>query len=72
MADSQQTRSPGAQNRINVHEPDELRYWSNYLGVEPKYLREAIITVGPLVKDVEEFLWKTSAMRAKSISDAPD
>jgi len=58
VADSQQYRGAPDRNWINVQEPDELRYWSNYFGVEPRHLREAIIAVGSRAKDVEEFLWK--------------
>ena len=63
MADNQQYRGAPDRNWINVQESVELRYWSNYFGVEPQHLREAIIVVGSLAKDVEEFLWKTSARR---------
>ena len=61
MADNLQNSSP--RDRIDVHEPRELRYWSDKFGVEPKHLREAVIIVGPMAKDVEEFLWKTNALR---------
>ena len=64
MADNLQNPSP--RDRIDVHEPGQLRYWSDKFGVEPKHLREAVIIVGPLVKDVEEFLWKTNALRVDS------
>ena len=64
MADNLQNQSP--RDRIDVHEPRELRYWSDKFGVEPKHLREAVIIVGPLVKDVEEFLRKANALRVDS------
>jgi hypothetical protein len=64
MADHLQNPSP--RDRIEVHEPRELRYWSDKFGVEPRHLREAVIIVGPLVKDVEQFLRKTNALRVDS------
>ena len=62
-ADNLQGRGPRDRSRVNVHEAWELRYWSDIFAVEPKQLRAAVIVVGPLVKDVEEFLWKTSERR---------
>ena len=68
IADNLQARGP--RDQINIHEALELRYWSNKFEVEPRYLRQAVLIVGSLVKDVEEFLWKTSALRAKSNGEA--
>jgi hypothetical protein len=70
MADNLQARGPRDRDQINIHESSELRYWSNKFEVEPKYVRQAVLIVGPRVKDVEEFLWKTSALRAKSNGEA--
>jgi len=61
-----QARTPRDRDQINIHEPAEARYWSDRFGVEPKHLRQAVVIVGLRVNDVEEFLWKTSALRAKS------
>jgi hypothetical protein len=62
MADSLKDRGPRDRNRINVHDASEVRYWSDKFGIEPKYLLQAVMVVGPLANDVEEFLWKTSAL----------
>ena len=62
MGDSLKDRGPRDRNRINVHDASELRYWSDKFGIEPKYLREAVLIAGPLANDVEELLWKTSAL----------
>ena len=62
MGDSLKDRGPRDRNRINVHDTSELHYWSDKFGIEPKYLRQAIMIVGPQANDVEEFLWKTSAL----------
>ena len=64
MADSLQEFGPRDRHQINIHEAGELRYWSDKFGVEPKHLRQAVVIVGLRVNDVEEFLWKTSALRA--------
>jgi hypothetical protein len=58
MADNLHSEDPRDQSRVNLHVASELRYWSEKFGVEPKRLRQAIIIVGPLVKDVELFLSK--------------
>lgn len=42
--------------RINVHEPYELRDWSQKFGVTPDRLKQAVQTVGPMVKDVKRHL----------------
>jgi hypothetical protein len=42
--------------RINIHEPYELRDWSNKLGVTPERLKQAVHVVGPMVKDVKRYL----------------
>jgi hypothetical protein len=62
VADSLKDRGPRDRNRINVYDASELRYWSDQFGIDPKYLREAVLIAGPLANDVEELLWKTSAL----------
>ena len=42
--------------RINIHEPYELRDWSQKFGVTPDRLKQAVQTVGPMVKDVKRHL----------------
>ncbi len=66
MAANLQAPIPRDRDQINIHEPAELRYWSDKFGVEPKHLRQAVVIVGLRVNDVAEFLWKTTALRAKS------
>lgn len=69
MAANLQARVPRDRDQIDIHESAELRYWSDKFGVEPKHLRQAVIIVGLRVNDVEEFLWNTTALRAKSTSE---
>lgn len=51
------TRSGGAdRQRINLHEPYELRDWSARFGVTPEQLREAVARVGDRADAVERYL----------------
>ena len=62
MADSLKDRRRHDRKRIDIHDASELRYWSDKFGIEPNYLLQAVMVVGSLANDVEEFLWKTSAL----------
>jgi hypothetical protein len=42
--------------RINAMLDQEIRYWSNSLSCKPEKLRQAIATVGPLIKDIKKWL----------------
>lgn len=42
--------------RINIHEPYELRDWSQKLAVTPEQLKQVVHVVGPMVKDVKQHL----------------
>lgn len=42
--------------RINIHQDHEVRYWSQHLQVTPDQLRKAAQTVGPMVRDVINYL----------------
>ena len=69
MVANLQALLPRDRDQINIHEPAELRYWSDKFGVEPKHVRQAVVILGLRVNDVEEFLWKTSALRANSTGE---
>lgn len=45
-------------DRINVHEPYELRHWCAHFGVTEQQLRDAVKKVGPMVADVKRHLGK--------------
>lgn len=43
-------------NRINVHDPIELRYWSNRYGVTQQYVMEAVRSEGDSREAVERYI----------------
>jgi uncharacterized protein DUF3606 len=45
--------------RINVHEEQELRYWSHRLGVSSDELKRAVSKVGVMADDVARVLGKS-------------
>jgi hypothetical protein len=45
-------------DRVNASEPYELRDWAQKWEVSPDQVREAVAKVGPLAKDVREYLGK--------------
>ena len=47
---------PGDRTRIDVNAPAEMRHWVRELGKPAAQLKEAVVAVGPLVKDVREYL----------------
>lgn len=46
MVANLQARVPHDRDKVDIHEPAELRYWSDKFGVEPKHLRQAVVIVG--------------------------
>jgi Protein of unknown function (DUF3606) len=56
MSDDPKKRGPADWTRINPNEPDEVRYWSDVLGVTPERLKEAVKFVGPNVDAVRQVL----------------
>jgi uncharacterized protein DUF3606 len=46
-------------NRINIHEDQELRYWSHRLGVSRDELKRAVSKVGAKADDVARVLGKS-------------
>ena len=56
MADDlKQTGNPDDQ-RINVGQDHEVRYWAEKFGVTPEEIRSAVTAAGPMVKDVRRRL----------------
>ena len=49
--DPKQTGKPDDQ-RINVDQGHEVKYWSKQFGVTEQELRQAVKNAGPMVKDV--------------------
>jgi hypothetical protein len=58
MSDDLSKRRPQDASKVNVNESWELEYWSEYFGVTPGKLKEAVKAVGVLVSDVKRFLEK--------------
>jgi hypothetical protein len=58
MPDDLEKKGPPDGIRINIHEPWELRDWSQHFGVTPEKLKEAVAAVGVMTKDVKRYLGK--------------
>ncbi len=58
MADDLTNRGPADRARINVHEPHELRYWTQALGVSEEKLKDAAAKVGVMADAVKRHLGK--------------
>lgn len=44
--------------RINVHEPHELKSWAKHFGVTAEAIRRAVLKVGTSAKEVKRHLGK--------------
>ena len=58
MSDDPSKRGPADRERINVHEPYEVRYWCGQFGCSEHELRQAVAQVGPMVSNVRRHLKK--------------
>jgi hypothetical protein len=58
MADDLKRRRPEDPTKINKNQDWEIKYWTQELGVSEPKLRSAIQAVGPLVKNVKQYLNK--------------
>ena len=56
MADDKSKTGKQDDIRINVNQPYELSDWSKTLGCTTEKLKLAVAAVGPLVKNVREWL----------------
>jgi hypothetical protein len=56
MADDPKETGRQDDARINVDQDHEVTYWSQKLGVSRDELREAVASVGPMVKRVQQHL----------------
>jgi Protein of unknown function (DUF3606) len=56
MADDLQKTGRHDDERINVDQDHEVRYWAEKLGLSSQQLREAVEAAGPMVKDVQRHL----------------
>jgi hypothetical protein len=53
--DNMNARKEDKEN-INVHDPLELRYWSNKLGVTKESILEAVREAGDSIDEVEKYI----------------
>jgi hypothetical protein len=51
-------RGPRERERVEVKEDWELHYWSDKFGVSREQLKDAVETVGPMAKDVKQYVRK--------------
>ena len=58
MSDDKSKAGKVDRDRINIHEPYELRDWSKKYGCTPEELKQAVQKVGPMAADVEKSLKK--------------
>jgi len=56
MSDDKSKAGKPDRDRINVQEDYELRQWAEHFKVSPGKVREAVRSVGPMVKDVKKYL----------------
>jgi hypothetical protein len=56
MADDLKKTGRHDDERINVDQDHEVRYWAEKFGLSSQQLREAVNAAGPMVKDVQRHL----------------
>lgn len=58
MTDNLEIRQSEEREKINVHQPYDLRDWAIYFSVSQEKLKTAVGIVGPVVGDVKRYLGK--------------
>lgn len=58
MADDLKKTGKGDDARINVNQVHEVTYWSKTLDCTGQKLKDAVKAVGPMVRDVKDWLVK--------------
>lgn len=58
MNDDKSNRGSPDNKRIDIHDPNELRHWSQSLDVTPEQLKELVARVGTSAERVREALRK--------------
>ena len=56
MSDDKGNRGSPDRDRIDIHDPDEVRNWTKSLGVSKEELQRAVEAVGPMASKVREHL----------------
>jgi hypothetical protein len=58
MSDDKGNRGNPDRSRIDMNDPDEVRNWTQSLGVSKEELQRAVAAVGPVANTVREHLGK--------------
>ena len=58
MSDDKSQRGSPDNKRIDIHDPNEVRHWTQSLGVTAEQLKEAVARVGTSAEKVRESLKK--------------
>ena len=58
MSDNLHIRRPQDPTKINIHEPWEVRYWTQEFGVSEQQLKAAVAMVGVSTAAVKHYLGK--------------
>jgi len=56
MRNEKPKRRPYASNRVNPHEPNEIRYWTQKFNCTDMQLKHAVRAVGTCADAVQSFL----------------
>ena len=56
MSDNKGNRGAPDRDRIDIHDPDEVRNWTKSLGVTKEELQQAVQAVGDRAEKVREHL----------------
>ena len=59
MPDDKTNRGPQDRARINIHEPYEVKYWTQALGVTPEQLRQLVQQHGVSADAVRQAIGKS-------------
>ena len=61
MADTIDNEEKQDNIRININSKYERNYWTNSLCISDNKLKEAVKEVGPVVRDIKEYLERTNS-----------
>jgi hypothetical protein len=56
MSDDKTNRGSPDRDRIDIHDPNEVRYWTRALNVSEEELKDTVGQFGTMAKDVREAL----------------
>jgi hypothetical protein len=71
MSNDLKHSGPRDRSRVDASEDWDLKYWSEKFGVDVADLKNAVEIVGPMVGDIEAYLYKTLDVRLHGHSPRP-